>query len=97
MSTLFSFDHDDHPSLRLSTASDDHPDERTISVSEDHHEPVPEDVLSKSYTERCLRDESVYEVPLNEDFAASNAQEILGSRKVTKADFEQLKVIGRGA
>lgn len=97
MSTLFSFDHDDHPSLRLSTASEGHPDEPTISISEDHDEPPSEDVLSNSYSERCLRDESVYEVALDEDFAASNAQEILGSRKVTKADFEQLKVIGRGA
>ncbi|KAH8549165.1 kinase-like domain-containing protein [Umbelopsis sp. PMI_123] len=97
MSALFSFDHDDHPSLRLSTASQDHFDEPSISNSEDPLDPLSEEILSKSYSEQCLRDESIYEVPLDEDFASSNAQEALSNRKVTKDDFEQLKVIGRGA
>jgi hypothetical protein len=97
MSGLFSFDHDDHPSLRLSTTSEDHLDEVTIPISDDNLDFISEQALSKSFSEQCLRDDTVYEVVLDEDFAASNAEETLGSRKVTKDDFEQLKVIGRGA
>jgi len=97
MSGLFSFDHDDDPSLRLSTTSQDYLDSQAIPIPGITMDPVSEEALSKSYSEQCLRDDTVYEVVLDEDFASSNAQETLGSRKVTKDDFEQLKVIGRGA
>jgi len=97
MSGLFNFDHDDHPLLRLSTTSEDLPYDQTMPIPHNNLDSLSEPPLSKSYSDRRLRDDSVYEVALDEDFAASNAQETLGSRKVTRDDFEQLKVIGRGA
>ncbi|CAM0139991.1 unnamed protein product [Umbelopsis sp. WA50703] len=94
MSGLFTFDDDDHPALRQRTMSDDCHHEDPDTATDDE---FTEEALAISYSHQCELDNSVYEVPLDEDFAASNAQETLGSRKVTKDDFEQLKVIGRGA
>lgn len=94
MSGLFSFDDDDHPALRQRTMSDECHYEDSDTTTDDE---FTEEALAKSYSHQCELDNTVYEVLLDEDFAASNAQEILGSRKVTKDDFEQLKVIGRGA
>ncbi|ORX81912.1 Pkinase-domain-containing protein [Basidiobolus meristosporus CBS 931.73] len=100
--TVFQFDEDDHPTLKSRTISGGSFAHFSVaenpSDSESDPDPETEELLEQVIQAESLpKADSEFIVPLEEPFVASLVENATVNRKVGPEDFEQLKVIGRGA
>ncbi|ORX97196.1 kinase-like protein [Basidiobolus meristosporus CBS 931.73] len=100
--SVFQFDQDDHPTLRVRSASSGSftrfPLADINSDSESDPDPETEQLLEEVIQSGSLPKDGIeIVVPLEEPFVAAQVENSGTSKKVGPEDFEPLKVIGRGA